>query len=63
MLQCLGMTNRTSDGRADVDAVEPVATITAVGVAKPSAHGHAMDRTVIAYRKASSRMISVLLAR
>ena len=35
-------------------APTPVPTITAVGVAKPSAHGHAMQRTVIANWNACS---------
>ena len=48
MLQRLSITSIGSDARADVHSFEPVATITAVGVAKPSAHGHAMDKTVIA---------------
>jgi hypothetical protein len=38
-----------------------VPTITAVGVANPKAHGHAIHNTVMAVRKANSRIISVLL--
>jgi hypothetical protein len=39
----------------------PVATITAVGVARPRAQGQAMERTVIAKRKANSSITSILL--
>lgn len=31
----------------EIDLVKPVPTITAVGVAKPNAHGQAIDKTVI----------------
>lgn len=36
-------------------------TITAVGVANPKAHGHAIHNTVIAVRKANSKITSVSL--
>jgi hypothetical protein len=39
----------------------PVPTITAVGVARPSAHGHAMARTLRAHRKTNCRRTSVLV--
>ena len=38
----------------------PVPTMTAVGVAKPRAHGHAIDNTVIANLKACSKIASCL---
>ena len=44
-----------------INRVKPVATITAVGVAKPSAHGQAIANTVTACRNASSSMISLLV--
>jgi len=43
-------------------APTPVPTMTAVGVAKPNAHGHAIDSTDIEQRNANSRIISILVA-
>ena len=42
-------------------APTPVPTITAVGVAKPKAQGHAMAKTVKAIRKEYCQVISSLL--
>ena len=44
--------------RMPLIAPTPVPTMTAVGVASPRAHGHAMQRTVMANLKACSNMTS-----
>ena len=47
--------------RIPLVAPTPVPTMTAVGVAKPSAQGQAMDNTVIPNLKAISNIASCLL--
>ena len=47
--------------RIPFPAPTPVPTMTAVGVAKPNEHGHAIHRTVMAKRNACSNIASCLL--